>query len=250
MKRWPWLLLLSLLLPACGGRSDYRNVDLVEAARVNTSLGIDYMRKGQVEQAMEKLKRAVEQNPDYAPAHTALAFVYSRAGDPENAEKEYRKALTLDSGNPDTRNTYGVFLCGKGKVAEAERNFLEAAQDKKYKTPEAAWTNAGVCVRKTDLEKAERYFRQALERNREFPDALAQMGWLCYQKKDYWCARAFLQRYETFGRPTAETLWIGMQTERALGDDDAAERYERRLRTDFPESDEAANLRKTKAEQK
>ena len=76
------------------------------------------------------------------------------------------------------------------------------------------------------------------------------MAWLCYQKKDFWRARAFLQRYELAGRPTAETLWIGLQTERALEDADATERYERRLKTEFPESDEAASLRRSPSEQK
>ena len=60
------------------------------------------------------------------------------------------------------------------------------------------------------------------------------------QKKDYLRARGFLQRYEKSGPPTPETLWIGAQTESALGDTAAAQEYANRLREQFPESDESS----------
>lgn len=240
-----FIVILVLLLSACAS-SDFKGADLLEASRVNTQLGIDYMRKGQPKLAEEKLTRAIKQDPGNSMAHTTLAFVYQRMGDAQKAEKTYRKALQVDPSNSSTRNNFGVFLCEQGKVAEAEKYFLEAAYDKQYATPEAAWTNAGVCVRRLDLEKAERYFRSALETNNEFPDALAQMAWLTHQKKDYWRSRAFLQRYELVGAATPETLLIGVLNERALEDVNAAMAYERRLKIEFPNSEEAANLSKRK----
>lgn len=210
--------------------------DLHEAARINTQLGIDYMRSGRLDLAREKLERAVQEDPDYAVAQSSLAFLYSRQGKTAKAEARYRRALALDSNNPDTLNNFGVFLCGQGKTAEAERYFLDAARDKNFATPEAAWTNAGVCVRRKEPDKAERYFREALKRNPEFPDALAQMALISFERKDYLRARAFLQRYEQVGRPTPDTLRLAAQTERALGDAGAAARYEQRLRTEFPEA--------------
>lgn len=216
--------------------------NLAEAAQLNTQLGIDYMRKGQDELALEKLQRALVQNPNLALAHSSLGFLYARRGEFEAAERHYRRALELDQ-NPDTRNNFGVFLCGQNRTEQAERYFLEAAQDRRYATPEVAWTNAGVCARRLpDLAKAERYFREALRANAGFPDALAQMAWLSYEKKDYLRARAFLQRYELVGRPTPETLWIGSLTESALGDAAAARAYQERLRREFPESAESTRL--------
>lgn len=229
------VLLWVALLSACSASSDIKGANLAEAARINTQLGIDYMRKGQNNLALEKLKRAVEQDPEYAIAQSSLAFVYSRNGDAKLAERHYRKALALDAQNPAARNNFGVFLCGIGRTAEAEQLFAEAAQDRRYATPEAAWTNAGVCVRKSDPEKAERYFRAALELNKEFPDALAAMAGLSYQNQDYWRARAFIQRFERAGTHNAETLHIAAATETALGDRTAAQKYEQRLKREYPE---------------
>jgi type IV pilus assembly protein PilF len=235
---------VALCLSACGGNSDVKSANLAEAARINTQLGIDYMRKGEMDLAEEKLKRAIEDDPGMAQAHSTLAYVYSRRGDSVLAEKEYRKALSLDSENPSARNNFGVFLCGQGKLDEAEGYFLGAAKDPHYTTPEAAWTNAGVCLRKADMDKAERYFRAALEINHDFPDALANMAWISCKKKDWWRASAFLQRYEQVGAATPESLWVGAQTTSNLGDKAAANKYIKRLKTEFPESDEAGQVSK------
>lgn len=238
-------LILALLLGACASNSDLpAGADLKAAARINTQLGVDYMRKGQMDQALEKLKRAVDQDPDFALAHSSLAFCYAKSAEPEKAEKEYRKALSLEPDNAVIRNNFGVFLCGQSKLAEARRMLLDAAKDKSYATPEAAWTNAGVCARQNkDLETAEADFREALSINPEFPDALAQMADIAYQRKDYLRARAFLQRYGATAEATPAVLWIGLMTERKLGDLSAAHQYEKRLKRDFPESSEAKTLK-------
>lgn len=240
----PWCAVL--LMTACVttdpdgyARPEKNRPDPTEAARLNTELGVNYMRRGEFEAALEKLKRALDQNSDYAPAHAAVAVVHARNGDSALAEKHYRRALSLEPDNPSVHNNVGVFLCGKNRYEDAEEHFLEAANNRRYHEPENAWLNAGVCARrKPDLDKAEKYFREALKLKPELPEALAQMAWVCLQNKDYLRARAFLERYRKVGSQTPETLWVGMQTESALGDAAAARLYAERLKNDFPESDE------------
>lgn len=239
------LLLVGMLAAAAGCVSGGGEVagdrggtppDPLEAARLNTQLGVDYARQGQDELALEKLKRALDQNDGLALTHSTIAFVYARQGDDKLAEQHYRRAVELDSTDPDVRNNYGVFLCAHGRPSEGEAQLQRAIQDKRYRTPAVALTNAGVCARrKPDLAKAERYFREALKADSQFPDALAQMAWLSYQKKDYLRVRAFLQRYQLVGKPTPETLQIGALNEQALGDAAAARAYQQRLRQEFPE---------------
>jgi type IV pilus assembly protein PilF len=235
-----------LLVAACvtepepGSLPPRAKPDMVEASRMNTDLGFDYMRRGETDMAIEKLSRALEQNPSNAQAHAAYAIILGRRNDPAGADSEFRRALSLadDSG---TRNNYGVFLCGQKRYAEAEAMFLKAAGDRTNSSPEVALSNAGQCARRVpDLPKSEAYFRKALQTRPDFPEALAQMSWIALQNKDYLKARAFLQRYEKVGPPTPETLWIGAQTESALGDTAAAQAYSDRLRTQFPESDESS----------
>lgn len=238
------LLSLLTLFAACATDPDLpKGVNPRDAARVNLQLGTDYARKGDFDLAIEKLKRAIKQDSDLAQAHSTIAYVYSAKGMNELADEEYRKAIALDSSDATLRNNFGVFLCAHGKIDEALRNFMQAAGNKAYTTPEVAWTNAGVCARrKPDLDVAERHFREALQANPNFADALAQMASLAYEKKDWLRCRAFMQRYLATGQATAENLWIAALNERQLGDIDAARDYESRLKREFPESEQAANL--------
>lgn len=243
MKR-ALLAVFVLALAACGGgvKSDVKGANPQEAARINTQMGIDYYSRGDADLALEKLKRAVQQDPNLVIAHSTLALVYVALGNDKLAEKSYRKALSLDSDNGDVDNNFGVFLCARNRALEAEKYFTAAAQSRKYATPAAAWTNAGVCLRDIEPERSERYFRAALEINPNFADALANMAWISFKKQDWWRTRAFLQRYELTAKPNADMLWLGVQTERQLGDAAAAARYERRLKSDFPQSEQAAKL--------
>ena len=238
---------LAILLVACTTTETLppgTKADLSEAARLNTQLGIDYMRKGQFEFALEKFKRALEQDPDLAMAHSSIALLYQRRGEADLAEDHYREALDLNADDPGTLNNFGVFLCGQGEIEDAEEIFLKAAQNKSYAQPADAWANAGVCARRDPkrIDKAEGYFREALKLNPKHPSALVQMAAISYDKQDYLRSRAFLQRYESIAKPTPQALWIGAQTERKLGDLMSARSYERRLKTQFPESAEAEEL--------
>lgn len=217
--------------PVLPGQADSK-----EASRINTQLGIDYMRQGMNDLALEKLQRAIEQDSGNADAHSALALLYTRTGDNESAERYYRKALLLAPDDPGIRNSFGAWLCSHGKETESLDYFIKAAQHPSYKTPAAAYSNAGACaMRLGNLNDAETYLRKAVSIDAKFPDALAQMAILSYRQQQYLQARAFLQRYESVGRTSADMLLLGMRTEQQLGDRDAASEYARRLKQNFPE---------------
>lgn len=214
--------------------------DMREAARLNTDLGVTYARDGNYDVAMDKFSRAIGQDASYAPAHAGIAFVYAQRQDNEKAEAHYERALKLQPNDPMTRNNYGAFLCSIKRYKEAEKLMLQAATSLNYREPEKAYANLGACAQRIpDLDKAEGYYREALKRRPELPDALQQMASILLAKKDYARARVFLQRYEKVGEATAATLWMGAKIEYALGDQGAAAAYQRRLRIEFPDSEES-----------
>lgn len=239
MSRWLGGLAL-LLLAACV--TEYpqgekpSKPDLSAAARANTQLGIEYARQGNFDLAMEKLQRALEQDPGHAPAHGAVALLLARRGEDARADQHYRRALSLDPIEPFTRNNYAVFRCGRGEVREGEELLVETARDRRYSSPEVAWTNAGICVRRSNPAKAEEYFREALKANGNHAAALYELATIAAEKQDWLRVRAFLQRYERVAPASAQSLLLALQAERALGDAEAAARYQRRLRDQFPEA--------------
>ncbi len=215
------------------------------AARSYAELGLNYLRQGQRAVAMEKLRKAVEMDPSYAGAQHGLALGYQEFGQPDLAEMHFRHAMRLDDKDSNLYNNFGAFLCDQGRYEEADKYFLRAVADPGYGTPDRAWENAGVCALKNnDFDKAETYLRSALKLQPKLSAALLGMARVNYRKKDFLRTRAYLQRYEEVGAPTSETLWLAVQTERNLGDVQAANRSVMLLESKFPDSDEARSLKR------
>lgn len=235
-----------VLLTACGGSN--RVASPTEAAQANLNLGIGYLRQGRPELAVENLQRAIRIDPRLAAAHSALALAYDQLGNAGEAEEHHSRAVRLAPSDPTIANSYAVFLCRRNRWKDAEPYFVRAASNPSYPTPAAALANAGTCALTAgDVENAEKYFRDALARNPEFPDALAGLLDLSYREQNYLQARAFLQRLLEVRPATPSVLLMCFDIERALGDRAAADRCARRLREEFPRAPEIAELEQLEA---
>lgn len=215
-----------------------------EGARIHTELAQQYLANGDLQDALVKINKALEFDPNYVPAHTVAAVVYDRINDMPNAELHYRKAQSLGPDKGDTNNNLGWFLCDReGKTAEAMPYFQKAVADPFYQTPALAWTNAGTClIRGKDLAGAEVDFRKAIEIDPQNGEALYQLANVLYLQNDAFRARAFIQRYDALGGSSAAALKLGHDIESRLGNRDAALNYSRRLQSQFPDSEQARAL--------
>ncbi len=240
---------LAVFLGACASTpdGDEENVDASarRAAELNTQLGREYMDRGQYEVALEKLKKAVASDNDFAPAHTMLAVLYETIGETDNAGRHFQAAVRADPSDGGVNNNYGAFLCRTGKPEGVDRYFETALQDPFYRTPEVAMTNAGACaLQRGDEEQGETYLRQALAYDPEFPDALLALAGLSYERNDLLRARAFLQRFDVAGAMTPESLLLGYRIETGLGNREQANRYRTELIQQFPAAPETAELQR------
>jgi type IV pilus assembly protein PilF len=239
------LLMALSLLGACSSvKTDSSNTELKqEPAEINTQLGIEYMREGMYESSMEKLKKAIKQNPDYQLAHTSIAILYEKLGEDKLADKHYRRAYRLNRKDSLTLNNYGQYLCRSGRLEEADKMFMEALKDPLYRYPEMVYTNAGICAAKRpDVELADKYFRSALKVNPKYKPALREMIRSSFSQQKYLATRAYLQRLQEVEPLTPEFLWIGVRAEAALEDRDAMASYALVLKNQYPESDETQAL--------
>jgi type IV pilus assembly protein PilF len=247
MKKYPILALVACLaLAGCAANRPASNVAAAaarQAAEVNTSLGAEYLERGQYEVALEKLRKAVRSDRRYAPAHTVLAVLYEHIGETDLAEEHYRRAVEISPENGDVNNNYGVFLCQSEREDLALKHLMKAVDDPFYQTPEVALANAGSCeLQRGHLDSAEKFLRQSLEYDAEFPDALLPLASIYFRKGEYLRARAFLQRFEASGTETAESLYLGYRIETRLKDSRAAADYAGRLRQRFPDSEQLEKL--------
>lgn len=246
LMRWSGVVVAAMLAGCVSSGSSFvgDKVSMKQASDYNTQLGVAYLQQGNRDLAMQKLQKALEQNPDNANAYLGLGLLYDSIGDTNKAENSYEKALDKAPDDPDVQNNYAVFLCQHGQQKKSEKYFLEAAQNALYATPDAAYTNAGVCASQIpDMKTAEQYFRKALDINPIFPSALYQMAQISYQQKKYLQARAFIERFNSASKqPRPEVLLLGVLTERALGNEQNAADYAKKLRTLFPDSPQAQQI--------
>lgn len=248
MSGIPYKLLVTLMifvLSACAGTPEKQEDDqnMKRASRANVQLGVAYMQDNSLETAMIKLKKAIEQDPNSLRAHDAIAVLYGRIDENKLAEKHFKKALSLDPKDSRTHNNYGLYLCQTGDYVKADEEFNKAAGNPLYSGRIAALTNAGVCANKIpDPEKAEQYFRAALEKDPVYVPALLNMVRTSYEQGNYMSARGYLQRYEQVAPYSAESLWLGVRVEDALRDRDASGRYALLLKNNFPDTTQAKRL--------
>jgi len=90
------------------------------------NLGIIFLDKGQLDDAISKLQAAIDLRPENGPAHDNLAKALLRKGQPAEAMVHYRKFLELEPGNVEARNTLGTALIQHGRVREAIDQWQEA----------------------------------------------------------------------------------------------------------------------------
>lgn len=237
-----WMVvLLALLLAACSSQPRQSGES---PAEINARLGLSYLQQGNYDVALEKLERAIEQDPGLPAAHHYIAALYNATRNFDLADRHYLRAIRLSPNDPALLNNYGVFLCEQTRYREAEDRFLRAAGISGNRQPEEAWQNAAFCMlRIPDSDKAEQYFRRAVDLDPMNPSVLYQLSLLNHETGEQMQARAFLQRYEAIARHSAQTLWLGVRIERALNNLPAADDYARQLREEFPRADETARLR-------
>jgi type IV pilus assembly protein PilF len=213
------------------------------ASEINLRLGTDYLVKGNLTAAKEKIDKALEQNPRNASAHAIAGLLYDRLNDADKAENSFQRALSLDGKSPEIANNYAAFLCKNSRFERGEKYALQAARNPLYKTPEVAYMNAGNCQRQAgNLERAEAHYRSALEIKPRMPGALFEMAEVELSQANYRSSQAFMQRYLEVSKTSPATLWLGVRIERGLGNTAVANNYAARLKNEYPTAVETKEL--------
>jgi len=217
-------LTIGLLSGCSSTRAASKKTDNHSAAHYNAQLGARYLQNGRLKLASEKLEKALKQDNTSSEVHHYYALLQQKIGDNASASKHFGMAVKISRKDPNLLNNYGSYLCQMGDYRKAIEQFDLAAQNPFYQTPEFAYTNAGICLRKIHNDtEAEVYFRKALHKNINFGSALFQMAKLNYAQEDFSKAQAFLLRYDEKNLPAVESLTLCIKINKQLGNIDQAD---------------------------
>src|SRR5208282_2338614 len=205
--------------------------------------GIQYLNQGDLNLAKLKLDRALQEDPGNANVHSARAMLFERMNLPAKADEEFRTALKLAPHDPDVINNYAVYLCQSGRTDDGVKHFLEAAHDALYRTPQSAYTNAGVCLRAAKRDDEARLdFNAAVQLRPNDAEAAFQLAALDFDHGQLAAARTRIDGYIGNYQSTPDLLLLGVRVARAQKDAVGAQRFARHLQLDYPGSDQARAL--------
>jgi type IV pilus assembly protein PilF len=252
MNKGVWLLMLALAgcantggVSQSGSSMGTPQVETESRARakVFTELGFEYFKVGQIKVARDEAQKAVAAENRYGPAYHLLGLIYMEIEEDKLAEENFRRAIELEPSDSDAHNSYGRFLCTRGRYDEGQSQFIDAMRNPLYAKPEQAMTNAGLCSeKKGDLKQAESYYNKALKLQPNAPQATIKLAALQFRNGNLNEAQRLLTRHGEISPPTAESLWLGLRIERKLGDKSQEAIYNQQLRRRFPDAPETKLL--------
>lgn len=217
-------------------------------AQVAVQLGTELAQAGQIEQAEEQFRLALDTDPALYQAHIGLAQIYGVTNRQEAATREYRAALAdnvtgaeqlraigdelLKSGEVDTAITafdratkddnadvatraaayhdLGRANLRKGRVAAARNAANEAIRLRGGTFPEAFVTLGDVELRAKLPDDAQRAYEQALVQNPALATAYVGLGRVAYARSTPTVARAYFEKARELDPDSPEALyWVG-----------------------------------------
>lgn len=246
------LVVLVFLLAGCansgGGAAGTPELNPTRAqasAKIHTELAASYFERAQYAVALQEVGLALQADSDYAQAYNVRALVRMALKEDEQADADFRRSLQLDGESADTHNNYGWYLCQRGRMKDAIKQFQEALKNPLYATPETAYVNLAACSKKAGLMKdVESNFQRALILHPGLPEALYGLADLSYSKDDYAGAKAYFLRFQQASAQelNAEQLWLAVRIERKMRDRNSEASYTLQLRKRFPDSRETQLL--------
>ena len=147
----------------------------------HNNLGIALAERGQVDEASEHFRRALEIKPDHAEAHNNLSMALQRQGKLDDAIAHAQTALRFNPNYAECHFHLGNTLSQKGQVEEAIGHFRRALEIRPDYTK--AHINLGIALLgQRRLDEAERHFRRALEIEPDHIGARQNLGVALYEQ--------------------------------------------------------------------
>ena len=99
-------------------------------ADAHNGLGVVYFNQGNLDAAITEYKEAIRIKPDYAKAHNNFGVVYFNQGNLDAATAEYKEAIRIKPDYADAHYSLGLVYFNQGKLDDATAEYKEAIRIK------------------------------------------------------------------------------------------------------------------------
>jgi tetratricopeptide (TPR) repeat protein len=177
---------ISILLLSCASQEKKIEQEREKNPKYQYNVGIVYLNNGQPDEAIKYLRKALSLQPKFDLAFDGMGLAYSMKGDFAEAIKYYSEALTANPSLTDAHNHLATAYQEQGLLDNAEKHFLAAVDDETYHSRELPLYNlARLFYLKEENEKALEYVSLALNIKPEFAMGHNLKGLVHERFKDY-----------------------------------------------------------------
>ena len=214
-------------------------------ARLRVELASGYFEQGQTKVALDEIKQSLAIDPTYAEAYNLRGLVYMRLNDIPLAEDSFRRALALNSRDADVAHNYGWLLCQQARYGESFKFFAQAVTNPTYNGKAKTLMAQGVCqISAGQPSDAEQSLMHSYELDAGNPVTGYNLASLLFTRGDFTRAQFYIRRLNNSELANAQTLWLGIKTERKLNNRESVVQLADQLRKRFSQSSEAAAYEK------
>lgn len=129
-------------------------------AEMYYSLGSEKAEKGNIEEGISDLKKAIQLDPEYTAAYHNLGGILFKAGRADEALTYFMKALEINSRLTSIHSNIGHTLLKLGRTDQAISHFMAEIQITPYDL-NAYYSLGNVLMQRGEFEKAAGYLRKA-----------------------------------------------------------------------------------------
>lgn len=216
--------------------------EIERRARVRLELAGAYFANGQLDTALDEVKRSIATKSDLAEAYRLRGMIYASQQENRLAEESFDRALQINPKDGGTLHVHGLFLCNQGRFAPAQAQFAAALAIPQYRDASRTYLARGVCHgRNQQWPEAETALMRAYELEPANPSIGVNLAEVLMQRGAYERARFYIGRVNDVpDSVNAQTLWLAARIERKLGQESTVRVLGQRLRQGYPQSPEAA----------
>ncbi|MBS0390255.1 MAG: type IV pilus biogenesis/stability protein PilW [Proteobacteria bacterium] len=215
--------------------------DVRRRARIRLELAANYMQMGQSTVALEEVRQALATDPSYADAFHLRGLVYMGMGDLALAEDSFKRAQAMKPADPDIMHNFGWLLCQRQQYEQADQLFQRALATPAYAARGKTLMSQGLCYQRAGrAAEAEQALLRAYELEPGNPVVGYQLASVMLERGEAKRAQFYIRRVNNGDFANAQSLWLGIKVERALGDAVAVRQLGDQLHKRFPNAKETS----------
>jgi type IV pilus assembly protein PilF len=209
-------------------------------ARIRLELATSYYQAGKNTVALDEVKQAMQTDSSFSDAYNLAGLIYQALEQPELAEQHFRRAIELNPGDGSPLHNLGWLQCQQKQYEQADKSFIRALAVPGYPGRAKTLMAQGFCqIRAGNTAQAVDTLKQSYALDRDNPITSYNLALLLFKGRQYDDALPYIRHLNNSNLANAQSLWLGIKVEHALGNRAAVQQLGEQLQQRFGDSPEA-----------